>query len=101
MKKILIIEDDQKTALALSIRLKSDGYLTWIATDAIMGLSMAVRQQPDLILLDVAIPGGDGFALAEKLQRLPETRQVPILFVTASKDPGLRQKVMDLGAAGL
>jgi len=101
MKKILIIEDDENSALALVIRLKAHGFATATASDAISGLSMAVRQRPDLILLDIAIPGGDGFTLAEKLRTLPETKVLPVIFLTASKDPELRQKVMDLGAAGL
>src|SRR5438270_961110 len=101
MKKILIIKDDANSALALVIRLKAHGFATAIASDAISGLSMAIRQHPDLVLLDIAIPGGDGFALAEKLQTHPETKDPPVIFLTASKDPELRQKVMDLGAAGL
>src|SRR6266446_1012976 len=101
MKKILIIEDDPNSALALVIRLKAHGFATAVASDAINGLSMAIRQHPDLVLLDVAIPGGDGFALAEKLRTAPETKDLPVIFLTGSKDLELRQKVMDLGAAGL
>jgi len=101
MKRILIIEDDENGALALGIRLKAHGYATWTAGDAINGLSMALRHRPDLILLDIAIPGGDGFKLAEKLQTLPETEHIPLIFLTASKDPELRRKVLDLGVAGL
>ena len=63
MRKILIIEDDENSALALVIRLKAHGFATATASDAISGLSMAVRQRLDLILLDIAIPGGDGFTL--------------------------------------
>src|SRR2546430_562727 len=101
MKKILIIEDDPNSALALVIRLKAHGFATATATDAISGLSMAIRHHPDLVLLDIAIPGGDGFALAEKLRTHPETKDPRVIFLTANKDPELRQKVMDLGAAGL
>ena len=100
-KRILIVEDDSATAAALEVRLRGNGYTTWSATDAILALSLAVRHRPDLILLDVTLPGGDGYRLAQKLQQAPETRDTPILFVTGSKDPELRQKVMELGAAGL
>lgn len=101
MKKILVIEDDQKITSALAIRLKAHGYATWIAQDAIIGVKMAVQHKPDLILLDITLPGGDGFRLAEQLRELPETKDTQVIFLTASKDPALRQKVMDLGAAGL
>src|SRR5437867_3425069 len=101
MKTILIIEDDENTALALVIRLKVHGYSTWIASDAITGLRIARQQRPDLIILDIAIPGGDGFDLAQKLRTLPETKEVPVIFLTASKDPQLREKALQLGVAGL
>src|SRR5436190_20377973 len=94
MRKILIIEDDESAALALVVRLKAEGYATWIAGDAIKGLSMVLRHRPDLILLDIAIPGGDGFNLAEKLRTLPEAKELPVIFLTASKDPEDRKSVV-------
>jgi DNA-binding response OmpR family regulator len=101
MKKVLIIEDDPKTALALAVRLKAEGYATWIAGDVIQGAKLARKHQPDLIFLDVSLPGGNGFDLAERFQRCPETHDIPIVFLTASTDPLLREKVLRLGAAGL
>jgi DNA-binding response OmpR family regulator len=101
MKTILIIEDDQRIATALSIRFKAQGYATWVAGDALAGINLAVRHRPDLILLDIALPGGNGFVLAEHFHTLPETRDTPILFATGSSDPELRSKVVAAGAAGL
>jgi DNA-binding response OmpR family regulator len=101
MKKILIIEDDNNIALALSVRLKSHGYTTWSACDGLLGLKLAVRHKPDLIVLDISLPGGNGFELAERLQTLPETHDTPIIFATGSKDPDLRKKAITAGAAGL
>jgi len=101
MKKILIVEDDERLALALSIRLKSQEYATWTAGDAISALSQALRVDPDLILLDISLPAGSGFTLIEQLNRFPETREIPIIFTTASKDPELRNRALDSGAAGL
>ena len=101
MKKILIIEDDRKTALALAVRLKAEGYATWIAADSIRGMQLARRHQPDLILLDVLLPGGNGFDLAEKLKLCPETRDIPVVFLTATRERLLFDRVVRLGAAGL
>jgi DNA-binding response OmpR family regulator len=101
MHKILIIEDDHKLALALSVRLKAHGYSTWHAADAINGLNKAVHHQPDLILLDISLPAGNGLAVAKHLRTLPETRKTPIVFATASHDPNLRQKAVKAGAIGL
>lgn len=101
MKKILIVEDDQKIARALMIRLKANGYGASVAPDAIMGASQARATKPDLILLDISMPGGNGLQLAESFIRMPETNGTPIIFMTASKNPQLQQKVMDVGAIGL
>lgn len=101
MKKILIVEDDQKIAMALVIRLRANGYTVSVAADAIAGASQARATKPDLILLDIALPGGNGFQLAETFLHMPETNETPVIFITASKSPTLMQKVMDLGAIGL
>jgi DNA-binding response OmpR family regulator len=101
MKTILIVEDDQKIALALQIRLKANRYAVSIASDAIVGASLGRAVKPDLILLDVSIPGGTGFELAKTFHHMLETKGTPIIFITASKSPELLQKVMDLGAIGL
>src|SRR5438874_1737411 len=118
MKKILIIEDDPNSALALVIRLKAHGFATAIASDAISGLSMAIRQHPDLVLLDGAIamkvtvknrpdliqldtamPAGSGFTVAQRIQTVIPT-PTPIIFLTASKRPEFRKKAEELGAVG-
>lgn len=101
MKTILIVEDDLNIVAALEIRCQAAGYSAMAAGDAASGLSKAVQHKPDLILLDISMPAGDGLQLARRLKSLPETNRAPIIFITASKDPDLRQKVMDLGAAGL
>jgi len=101
MSKVLIIEDDQRTALALAVRLKAEGYTAWIASDVIHATKLALKHRPDLIFLDVALPGGNGFDLAETFRRSPETADIPIIFLTASPDPLLHEKVLRIGAAGL
>jgi DNA-binding response OmpR family regulator len=101
MKTILIIEDDARTTLALAVRLKAEGYSTWTASDGIKGMRLAIRTRPDLIILDIGLPGGSGLDLAKTLRDKLETSHIPIIFLTGKKEPSLRQKVMDLGAAGL
>ena len=74
MKKILIVEDDPNIAAALSIRLKSSGYKVTVASDAMFGVSSAVSIQPDLALLDITLPAGNGFSVANRIQHLPSQR---------------------------
>ena len=98
MKKILIIEDDPKIAKALALRLKSAGYEATMASDALTGLTAAVKLKPDLLLLDISIPAGNGFMVAERVQCLI-SRPTPIIFLTASKQSAFRNRARELGAA--
>ena len=100
MKKVLVVEDDKKISTALAVRLRAAGYEVVAAYDAVLAVTIAVKHRPDLILLDISMPGGDGFAVAEKVQNLASTVGVPMIFLTASKQPGLREKAMELGAVG-
>ncbi len=99
MAKILIVEDDKKIAAALAIRLKAEEFQVEIAVDAIMGIACARRFKPDLIILDISMPAGDGFTVAERLRSLTQTMLTPFIFLTASKQPGLRERAMESGAA--
>ena len=98
MKTVLLVEDDQKVAMALGIRLKSMGYNVSTARDAAMAIQAARKCQPDVVLLDINLPGGDGFLVAERLMNLVDTAVTPIIFITASKEAGLRERAMKLGA---
>jgi DNA-binding response OmpR family regulator len=98
MKKILIIEDDTRIATALAIRLEAAGYEAIKAADGFRGLQSAVRDRPDLIVMDIWMPVGIGFSVAERLQSLGLT-DIPIIFITASKVKGLRETAAGLGAA--
>jgi DNA-binding response OmpR family regulator len=98
-KQILIIEDDQKIAMALAVRLKAAGYEATTTYDALTGLNAAVRNPPALVLLDISMPAGNGFSVAERIQALIPT-PTPIIFITASKQPGFKEKAKKLGAAG-
>ena len=97
MKKILIIEDDAKIAAALAIRLEGAGYSAMTAPDGLAGLKLALENKPDLILMDIWMPVGIGFSVAQRLQSLGLSG-VPIIFITASKIKGLRKTAERLGA---
>ncbi len=99
MKKILVVEDDAKIAAALRIRLESVGYQVVCAGDGFSGLKMTMTHHPDLILLDIMMPVGMGFSVAERLKDLG-LGEIPIIFITASKRAGLRKMAQQLGAAG-
>jgi len=97
LKKILIIEDDQKVALGLAIRIKAAGFETVIAHDALSGVRSAIKMKPDLVLLDISMPAGNGFIVAERIQKNIST-PIPIIFLTASKREDFRERASELGA---
>lgn len=99
MKKILVVEDDAKIAAALRIRLEAAGYEVVTAADGFSGLKMTMTHKPQLILLDIMMPVGMGFSVAERLKDLG-LGDIPIIFITASKRAGLRKTAQQLGAAG-
>lgn len=99
MKKILVVEDDARIAAALRIRLEAGGYEVVTAGDGFSGLKMTMTHRPQLILLDIMMPVGMGFSVAERLKDLG-LGEIPIIFITASKRSGLRKTAQRLGAAG-
>lgn len=97
--KVLVVEDNQNLANAMGIRLKSHGYACKNAHDAITAMSEAVKFEPDIVVIDINLPGGDGFLVADRL-RASATSGTPFIFMTASKKEGLRQRAQMAGAAG-
>jgi len=98
MQKILLVEDDQKISQALSLRLQSMGYQVDSAADAVYAMKAAVRCQPEVILLDINLPGGDGFVVADRVRASGRFGSTPIIFITASKEPGLRFRAAEYGS---
>ena len=99
-KRILVVEDDEHIVKALGVRLRSKGYDVVASYDAVMGMQKAMENPPDLILLDVMMPGGNGVTLAERLQNSTKTVNIPIIFLTASKQADLREQAFSFGAVG-
>lgn len=100
MKKILIVEDDIDIAGALVHRLKLANYEVHVALDAIQAIQAMNDITPDLVLLDISIPAGSGFTVAEKINKLPKLIGTPFIFITAHKDPAFHERAEQLGAQG-
>lgn len=97
-KTILVVEDDADQRLALSLRLKANKYAPVFAGDGVSALSAALREHPDLIILDLGLPGGDGYTVLERMRVIPRLAAIPIIVLTA-RDPGTaRRRSLDLGA---
>jgi two-component system sensor histidine kinase/response regulator len=98
MKTVLLIDDDNIFLLSIGVRLKGMGYTVCTAKDAASAITVVRKTSPDVIVLDVSLPAGDGFLVAGRLQSLIASAVTPIIFVTASEKPGLRERAMKLGA---
>jgi len=98
MKKVLVVEDDTNIAAALRVRLEYAGYLVSAAYDAVTAPTIASKEEPDLIIMDISMPGGTGFTVAERLKSIANCADVPIIYITASKKNGLLEKAIENGA---
>jgi DNA-binding response OmpR family regulator len=99
MKKILVVEDDRKLSTALGIRLKAAGYEVLQAFDGLEGFKLATRCRPDLVVMDVWMPGEIGFLTAQRLKHVGLSG-VPVIFLTAGKRDDLWGIAEELEPAG-
>ena len=97
-RKVLVIEDEDKVALVLAIWLEEAGYGVLTAANGVDGVRLAMQEKPDLVITDIAMPQGGGFAVAYRLCEW--NPRLPIIFVTGSKLPGAVEHAKSLGAVG-
>jgi DNA-binding response OmpR family regulator len=97
-KKILIVDDERDIVKALTIRLQGAGYDVVTAFDGAQGVFMAHKEKPDLIILDVRMPAGNGFSVAERLKRSDHTLTIPVIFLTGSPETNAEEKARAVGA---
>jgi two-component system KDP operon response regulator KdpE len=97
-KRILIIDDNQQLLLALSARLKANGYSLSCATDAISAIAVARKELPDLVILDLGIPAGDGFLVLERMKGLPDLVAIPVIVLSARDPTANKQRALEAGA---
>ncbi len=82
-KKILVVDDEQDIVDLISYNLKKEGYVVMTATSGTAALEVARLEVPDLVVLDIMMPGLDGFEVCRMLRQLPQTSAVSIVFLTA------------------
>jgi DNA-binding response OmpR family regulator len=97
-KKILVIEDDADIRTLLKMQLGNAGYETAFAWDAVTALTIARKEEPDLIMLDIGLPGGDGWVVMERLQTLAPFAMIPIIVVSAQPSDPHAERAKAAGA---
>jgi CheY-like chemotaxis protein len=98
-KTILIADDDKVTRETLGAQLRGLGYQVVMAMDAMQAFMVAQRTVPDAILLDIQMPGGTGLDTLKRLASSSKTQGIPVIVISALKDPDMGKRAVALGAA--
>ena len=97
-KKILIVDDDPDVRQGMYLRLKANHYDAIFAADGLTGMSEARKHGPDLIILDLGLPAGDGFVVMERLKTFPSLAVIPIIVVSGRSGLANRKRAISAGA---
>ena len=97
MAKILLVEDNEMNWDMLSRRLGRRGYQVVVAVDGQQGVTMSRSEAPDLILMDMSLPIIDGWEATRKIKAAPETREIPVIALTAHAMVGDKEKAIAAG----
>ena len=98
-QKILVLEDDAVARADLRARLEASGYVVAQAADAAAALTVVNRERPDLILLDLGLPAGDGYLVLERLRKIEALAAIPVLVITGRTDAETKKRVAAMGLA--
>ena len=96
--KILIVDDDRDIRVGLNARLRANGYETAFAEDGVGAMMAAKKEQPDLILLDLGIPAGDGHVVLDRLKDQASLGTIPVIVLSARDARSNEKKCLDAGA---
>lgn len=100
-KTILVVDDDPDVRLGLTMMLKGQGYRVAAAGDTIAAMRVAVVERPDLAILDIGLPGGEGFIVMERFRSLPALASVPVVVLTGRDPEAVRERAESLGAVAV
>ena len=98
-QKILIVDDDPDLRQALRLRLRAHHYDTVHAVDGYSAIAQAYKERPDLIILDLGLPAGDGFVVLDRLQKDDKLCGIPVVVLTARDPQNCEQRALQAGAA--
>jgi len=100
-RKILIVDDDRDLLTALTVRIRAAGYDVVTAMDSYQAIQHARRLGPDLLILDLHMPAGDGFTVQERMQKITSLVTTPVIYLTGDKTAEARSRAEELGAFAL
>ncbi len=98
--KIVVVEDDEHSRYLTSFILQKSGYEVISACTGQEGVEAVRREQPQLVILDIQLPGINGYEVIQILRTMPEARDIPIVVVTSYAMPGDREQILSTGCQG-
>jgi len=98
-KSILLVDDDPRILAALKIRLEESNYQVYTAPDGDAGFALAQQHRPAALVLDLRMPGMDGFEVCSAMQADQQLRRIPIVVLSANGDDATRCRAFEAGAA--
>jgi len=97
IKKIVLVEDEIDTAKVIVKRLATAGYNVMVSHDALQAFRIINEERPDLVILDLMLPGGGGLSVLERMRLSAFTTHIPVVVLTGMKDETHKKKVLDEG----
>jgi DNA-binding response OmpR family regulator len=98
MKKILVVDDDPDVRLGLQVRLSANNYQLFFAADGVTSIAEARKHMPDLIILDLGLPAGDGFSVLERLKVNEKMSSIPVIVLSGRDRVGNWDRAIKAGA---
>ena len=96
--KIMVVDDDPDLRQVLSLRLRANNFDTINACDGYSAIALAQKERPNLIILDLGLPAGDGFSVLKNLQQYPALSTIPVIVLTARDPEGNEKRTLQSGA---
>src|SRR2546423_2802364 len=96
--KIMIVDDDPELRMALKMRLRAHQYETVSACDGYSAIALAQKERPNLIILDLGLPAGNGYSVLKRLQESDALSSIPVIVLTARDPLGNEERTLDAGA---
>jgi two-component system KDP operon response regulator KdpE len=91
------VDDDKDVLRGLNVRLRANGYSVVFAADGFSAISVARKEMPDVIILDIGLPAGDGFSVIERLGSLLPVAHIPIIILSARDISGNKERALNAG----
>ena len=100
MKRILVVEDTEDNLHLIMVLLQKSGFAILEARDGAEGVELAVKEKPDLILMDISLPVLDGYEATTRIKAIDETKDIPVIALTSYAMVGDKEKALNAGCVG-